>query len=106
MIYTMNASLTNLGRDQTIQTALLKYIPWNIITPIGLVIQIPLTFLFIPLMMNSIEEGKTEIGHDGSDNGLDKEDEIAMTWARDNIDIILVYFFYFFIDLFQFAIFI
>lgn len=54
MIYTMNASASNLGKNLFIHTAILKIVPWKVMSFIGLVIQVPLIFGFIPKMLNLI----------------------------------------------------
>lgn len=61
MLYTMNASSGNFGRNKFVHTAILKKMPWRTVALVGLMIQIPLNYVFIPKMMDLIEEGKTEI---------------------------------------------
>lgn len=61
MLYTMNASGSNLGKNLFIHTALLKIWPWKTLSMIGLVVQVALIGLFIPKMLSLIETGKTEI---------------------------------------------
>jgi hypothetical protein len=54
MIYTMNTSMINLGRNTTLHTALLKTVPWRTASLIGLAIQIPIIVFFIPNMIDLI----------------------------------------------------
>lgn len=61
MLYTMNTSMVNLGRNTALHTALLKTVPWKTASLIGLAIQITLIILFIPNMIDLIEEGETSI---------------------------------------------
>lgn len=57
MLYTMNASVANLGHNLFIQTAILKYLPWRTVSIIGIIIQIPIIFVFFPKMIDLIDEG-------------------------------------------------
>jgi hypothetical protein len=54
MLYTMNTSMINLGRNTTLHTALLKTVPWRTASLIGLAIQIPIIVFFIPNMIDLI----------------------------------------------------
>ena len=55
MLYTMNASISILGRNAFIHTAILKKIPWRTASIIGLAITIPIVVFFIPQMMDLID---------------------------------------------------
>lgn len=57
MLYTMNASIANLGHNLFIQTAILKFLPWRVVSIFGLLLQIPLIFLFFPKMIDLIDAG-------------------------------------------------
>ena len=57
MLYTMNASGSNFGRNLFIHTALLKKVPWRTAALVGLVIQVVLIFVFTPKMMDLVEGG-------------------------------------------------
>lgn len=61
MLFTMSASWSNLGKNNFIHTAILKKLPWRPVGLGGLILQIPLTFIFIPKMMDLIDEGETRI---------------------------------------------
>lgn len=59
MMYTMNASIGNLGRNKFLHTITLKKLSWRSAALIGMIIQVPVNYFFIPKMMDLIEEGKT-----------------------------------------------
>lgn len=61
MLYTMNASSANFGKNKFLHTAILKKLPWRTVALAGLIIQIPLNYIFVPKMMDLIEDGKTQI---------------------------------------------
>lgn len=61
MLYTMNASGANLGKNLFIHTAILKKLPWKTVSFVGLAMQIPLILVFIPKIMDLIEEGETRL---------------------------------------------
>lgn len=54
MLFTMNASANNLGKNTFIHTALLKTIPWKTLSMVGLAIQVPLIVLFVPKILDLI----------------------------------------------------
>ena len=51
MLYTMNASFTNFGKNMSLHTALLKKFPWKTLSMFGMIIQIPLIIFFVPKMI-------------------------------------------------------
>ena len=55
MIYTMSSSISTLGKNTFIHTAILKKIPWRTAAIIGIAITIPIIVFFIPPMMDLIE---------------------------------------------------
>lgn len=57
MLYTMSASMSNLGKNHAIHVALLKKIHWRTLSMIGLVIQIPMILFFVPKMQALIQSG-------------------------------------------------
>ena len=55
MLYTMGASISNLGRNTFIHSSILKKVPWRTASIAGLALTVPIIVFFIPGMMDLIE---------------------------------------------------
>lgn len=64
MMFTMNASASNLAKLTFVHTALLKVAPWKTMALVGLLMQIPIGLFFNPKMFELIEEGDTDVHMD------------------------------------------
>ena len=55
LLYTMNASISNLGRNTFIHSSIIKKVPWRTASMVGLALNVPIIVLFIPGMIDLIE---------------------------------------------------
>lgn len=56
MVYTMNTSATNLGKNVSMHTLIISYTGWRLAATLGLVIQFLVIVFWIGPMMDSIDK--------------------------------------------------